>query len=227
MEQMGYHADGLDMAHFEELRRRINVRLQQIGTKHAHRQVQDFPWLYGALGQVPSRVMLVCENPSLSGVAKADVRTITGGMPTIEDQWCGGPRSNCIKRFRPALCEVGLKTTPPLGPGGWRCYITNVIKEADVVGDFAARDKQKIAVEWADVLAWEIEQVKPRVLFTVGDSATALVRMLQTRRLIPAAPYPHRLMHYSNRGAGMTDESVYKNILNDLRAGLRVDASVS
>lgn len=211
----------LAMHHFETLRTKINQRLREIGTKHAHRQIEQFTWLYGALGQVPSEVMLVCENPSLTGVERADVRTISGGAPSIEDQWCGGPRSNCIKRLRPALFELGLKTTPPLQPGGWRCYITNVIKEADVVRDFTARNKPQIAAEWADVLSWELAQVMPRVLLTVGDSATALVRELQAGRLLPATLRTHKVMHYSNRGPGMTDAVVRASIIRDLTNALK------
>jgi hypothetical protein len=215
----------LNMQHFGALRDMINARLQRIGTRHAQRQIHDFPWLFGALGEVPSRVMLVCENPSLTGVERADVHTITGGHPSIEDQWCGGPRSNCIKRLRPALCELGLKSTPPQRPGGWRCYITNVIKEADVVRDFTSRNKHAIAIEWADVLAWEFEQVVPTALFTFGDSATGLVRLLQDRSLIPRSPRPHKVMHYSNRGAGMTDDVVRATIAKNLRAGLTATVS--
>jgi uracil DNA glycosylase superfamily protein len=209
--------DGLSMPHFEALRERVNARLRQIRAPHARRQIEEFPWLYGALGQVPSRVMLVCENPSLAGVEKANFRTINGRQPTIEDQWAGGPTSNCIKRLRPALCEVGLKVTPPDRPGGWRCYITNVIKEADVVKDFVARDKQSIAMQWADVLAWEIEQVRPSVIFTLGAAATKLVRTLQDRSLIPAFPRPYKVMHYSNRGA---DACVQSSMTRDLESAL-------
>jgi hypothetical protein len=50
----------LNMQHVEALRDMINARLQRIGTRHAQRQIHDFPWLFGALGEVPSRVMLVC-----------------------------------------------------------------------------------------------------------------------------------------------------------------------
>ncbi len=212
--------DGLQLTHFDVLRSKINARLVEMGAKHAQRQISEFPWLYGALGQVPSDVMFICENPSLAGVEKAHVRTISGAAPTIEDQWCGGVASNCVKRFRPALCELGLKTTAPLESGGWRCYITNVIKEADVVGDFNTRDKKELAVAWADVLAWEIHQVSPRTIFTVGSASTDLVTILQRRNLIPAGPRPHRVMHYSNRGAGVTDEVVRASIVNDIRAGL-------
>ena len=204
------------MEHFETLRSKINARLEEIGTRHAHRQIQDFPWLYGALGQVPSDVMFICENPSLTGVERADMRTLSGGTANIEDQWCGGPKSNCIKRFRPALCELGLKTTSPVTLGGWRCYITNVIKEADVVRDFNARNKEQIAVEWADVLAWEIEAVSPKVMFTVGSSATKLVGSLQRRRLIPAIP-ANGIIHYSAR---QSDVGVRAKIIEGINAGL-------
>lgn len=210
----------LNLDHFEALRRKINARLASIGTKHAHRQIREFPWLYGALGQVPSEVMFICENPSLTGVERADSRTILGGKASIEDQWAGGPSSNCIKRFRPALCQLKLKTTPPTAPGGWRCYITNVIKEADVVRDFVGRDKQSLAIEWADVLRWEIQEVSPERIFTVGDAATRLVRLLQRQGLIPATPAPCKVMHYSNRGAGATDVAVREAIVRDISIGL-------
>jgi hypothetical protein len=214
------NSSDLDLSHFENLRSKINARLTSIGTKHAYRQINEFPWLYGAVGQVPSEVMFICENPSLTGVERADSRTILGGEASIEDQWAGGPSSNCIKRFRPALCHLQLKTTPPTASGGWRCYITNVIKEADVVRDFIARDKKSLALEWADVLRWEIEQVSPRTIFTLGDAATKLVKLVQSRGLIPASPSPHRVMHYSNRGAGATDIAVREAIVRDITAGL-------
>lgn len=164
--------------------------------------------------------MFVCENPSLTGVERADSRTLLGGDAGIEDQWAGGPSSNCIKRFRPALCQLNLKTTPPTAHGGWKCYITNVIKEADVVRDFVAREKQSLAIEWADVLKWEIQQVSPRTIFTIGDAATRLVTGIQRRGLIPAVPVPHKVMHYSNRGAGATDVAVTQAIIRDISAGL-------
>jgi len=210
----------LDLPHFVALRSRINARLISIGTKHAHAQVSGFPWLYGALGQVPSRVMFICENPSLTGVERADSRTIVGGIASIEDQWAGGPSSNCIKRFRPALCQLKLKTTPPTAPGGWQCYITNVIKEADVVRDFVARDKPSLAIEWADVLRWEIEAVSPKTIFSVGNAATRLVKLIQSRGLIPAFPVPLKVMHYSNRGPGATDIAVRDAIVRDIASGL-------
>lgn len=169
--------------------------------------------------------MFICENPSLKGVERADSRTIGGGAASIEDQWGGGHRSNCVKRFRPALCQLSLKTTGPLESGGWRCYITNVIKEADVVGEFNARNKKQLAVDWADILEWEIQRVTPGTIFTVGDASTGLVQFLQRRGLIPAFPATHKVMHYSNRGRGMTDVMVKETIVNDIRGGLALSST--
>ena len=95
-----------------------------------------------------------------------------------------------------------------------------MIKETDVVKDFGARDKQSVAAQWAEVLAWEIEQVCPSVMFTVGDEATKLVRRLQDKNLIPGFPPPSKVMHYSNRGDGVTDAFVRASIARDIKSGL-------
>ena len=36
-------AMALNLEHFEILRSKINQRLEEIGTRHAHRQIQEFP----------------------------------------------------------------------------------------------------------------------------------------------------------------------------------------
>ncbi len=116
--------DELDMRHFQTLRQRINNRLTKLGLCAEQTR---YRWLYGALGTVPSNVVFICENPSQSGVKKAErAARCSGRQPDIEDQWRGG---SPIKTFRPVLCEIGLKLTPPGERGGWQCYITNVIKE--------------------------------------------------------------------------------------------------
>lgn len=208
----------INMEHFETLRDKINDQLRDIPTEEARTQMHEYPWLYGALGQVPSNVMFVCENPSLTGVERANVRTL-GSEPTIEDQWCGGRKSNCVKRFRPALYELGLKTTGPLDPGGWRCYITNVIKESFEVRKFNANSgakKEDIAEEWASVLKWELEVVAPKTVFAVGGSAARLLDALQLRRLISSFRI-HDVMHYSAR---RSDVEVRKRMIREIRAGL-------
>jgi hypothetical protein len=124
----------LNMRYFEELRDRINERLGELRTPYRDLQARESPWLYGALGEVPSDVMFICENPSITGVRQAHVDTIDGRAPDIEAQWWGGRNNPAAKRFRPVLRQVGLKTNRPDARGGWRCYITNVVKEANVAG---------------------------------------------------------------------------------------------
>ena len=66
------------------------------------------------------------------------------------------------------------------------------------------------------MLAWEIEAVSPKVMFTVGGSATKLVRSLQGRRFIPAIP-AHGIIHYSAR---QSDAGVRAKIIEGINAGL-------
>jgi hypothetical protein len=196
----------LDLSHFEELRRRVNGRLRELGTANAELQITHYPWLYGALGAVPSDVMFVCENPSLSGVARAHVQTIDGNQPDIEAQWWGGPRNAAAVRFRVALHELGLKTTPPSARGGWNCYITNVVKEANIVKDqrkLDVRERRAQAVHWADLLSWELTQVRPRYVFAVGGQAAMALRHLRKHRLIPNVPVSP-ICHYSARASHQT-----------------------
>jgi hypothetical protein len=195
------------MHHFEELRRRINVRLEEIAAPHREAQILEYPWLFGALGQVPSDIMFICENPSAGGVRSASVDTVDGGPPDIEAQWWGGRKNPAAKRFRVALHQLGLKQTPPSVKGGWRCYITNVIKEMNVVGDhreLATSDYNRMAEEWAPILKWELKQVRPKHVFAVGGRAFDRVRKLVSRRLIPPIQ-PQLVNHYSSYA---TDEDV-------------------
>lgn len=190
-----------EMHHFEQLRNKINARLLELKTKYAQEQIERFPWLYGAHGQVPSRVMFICENPSLTGVINAGLQTIDGGPPDIEAQWWGGPRNNAAKRFRVVLHDLGLKTTPPTKRGGWRCYITNVVKEANLATDQNALSntfRRQQARDWADILTWEIEKVRPEHYFSVGGWAAHFVQTLQREKLLPGF-HAHQICHYSAR----------------------------
>ena len=131
----------MNMQYFDELRLRIHRNLEEIRAPHRRAQILDHPWLYVALGEVPSEVMFICENPSLTGVQQAHVDTVDGRAPDIEAQWWGGANNPAAKRVRVALHRLGLKRTPPTLKGGWRCYITNVIKEMNVAGDHKKSSK--------------------------------------------------------------------------------------
>ena len=208
------------MRYFRDLRDKINRRLDKLKTPHRDMQINEYPWLYGALGQVPSDVMFICENPSLAGVAKAHVDTIDGRDPDIEAQWWDGPNSSCRKRFRPVLCQMGLKTSPPDAPGGWKCYITNVVKEANVAGADQGKktpqERRKQARDWADILRWEWDQVRPQHVFCVGGASFEAVKRLQREGLLPDFN-PDKMWHYSARGR---DEDVKKKMLGPLQKAL-------
>ena len=189
--------DSFRLAHFVDLQRRVNARLRELAPQHMEKQLK-YGWLYGAWGSVPARAMFICENPSLKGCeatqSEASVDKRDGNI-----QWSGDFRA---KRFREALCRVGLKEPPAESDEGWRCYITNVVKEVDVAGDhrkLAQSRKVLKAEQWANVLAWEWSVVKPARVFAVGEAAYRVLRHLQSGKLIPDRPGIHQILHYSSR----------------------------
>jgi hypothetical protein len=198
----------LNMQYFETLREKINLRLKELvrdgkfDKNKARVQIEDYPWLYGALGKAPSDVMFICENPSLTGIGKANVDTIDGGRPDIEAQWWGGATDNAACRFRVALCKLKLKITRPRERDGWECYITNVIKQANIAKEqekLSPDEKRQQASDWADILQWEIDYVKPKYVFCVGGNAYGFVQMLQEENRLKQFPI-YKVMHYSARG---------------------------
>lgn len=204
-----------ELQHFTDLREKINARLEEIDAPHRDEQIHVFPWLYGALGAVPAETMFICENPSLAGVRRANVETIDGGPPDIEAQWWGGWRNPAGKRFRLALFELGLKQTPPAARGGWKCYITNVVKEANIAREQEERkDRPQQATLWAGILAWELGQVEPHHVFAVGGRAYKAIVGLQAARLLPRFRV-HQVWHYSAR---RSDELVTEKIVEGVRA---------
>lgn len=209
--------DELNMRHFETLRHRINSLLRGLDLRTGQTEHQ---WLYGALGAVPSDVMFICENPSKGGVEGAEQGAMHNDrQPDIEDQWRGsGPGDPATRVFRPVMCELGLKLTPPGDRGGWRCYITNVIKEMAVAKNWEklplVRVKYPKAVEWAGILEWEFQQVQPNWVFCLGGKAYCLVKRLQTFGQLPSLQdqHIHQATHYSARGS-----DVKERIIEDIR----------
>jgi hypothetical protein len=143
-----------------------------------------------------------------------------GKTPDFESQWWGGPSDYAARRFRWVLCELGLKTTPWDARGGWNCYITNLVKEVNVVGDQNALclGAKKLQAEvWAPILEWEIGRVKPRLIFCVGAKTYRLVRWLQREGLLSEFPV-HQIWHYSARGS---DSTVRRRMLHGIKAVLQ------
>ena len=80
------------------------------------------PWVTGYLGDPFAPVWFIAEAPSLSRV-----EATSGPGVTVETQWTQSPGD---KLFRRMLAKHGFKSGGEYAPGGWRCYITDVIKSS-------------------------------------------------------------------------------------------------
>lgn len=212
----------LNMQYFDTLRNKINEKLKElidnkvIDIRNAKEQIEKYKWLHGALGKVPSNIMFICENPSVKGVKSANIKTIDGKQPDIEAQWWGGEKNPAAQRFREALCRLRLKTNPPRERGGWECYITNVIKQANIVkiqNVLPHCTKEQQARDWAAILQWEINQVKPKYIFCMGGKSERAIKLLQKESRIQKFAI-NKLMHYSARDS-------HEKIIAEIVSGVR------
>lgn len=152
-----------------------------------------FPWLTGALGDPEAGVWFVGENPSLGQVER--VQDPLGGAPTEEAQWWA---SRGDQLFREMLVKHGFKSAPVKAHGGWRCYITNIIKEADYAehwrGSPAERQTNAIAA-WTPVFRWELETSRPSLVVALGK--TVRQALSRAERLGIVLPETMVVQHYS------------------------------
>lgn len=176
----------------EELPRRLEAVF------HAHPELYDhraqFPWVLACLGDPFAAVWFVAENPSLTQVERAV-------DSTPEDQW---NVSVGDKLFREQLIAHGFKTGMADDVGGWRCYITDVVKSVDRVHEWnklPQSERLLVADAWAPVLAWELELGQPSIVVSVGDKADRLLSHLLKRGLIPPLPRRMKVDHYSYIGS--------------------------
>ena len=185
--------------HFLELREAIYDRLRTLRPPSWEEQIEDYPWLYGALGDANADVMFVCENPSLSAL-RAIAESPKGGPPDFDTQWTGNPTNRRDKRFRTVLCDLGLKDGGIWEPGGWHCYITNVIKQAAIVSEWGETPwdaKLRAARQWSEILQKELDVVRPDIVFGVGGSAHRMVKWLQRNAGLDVPAPICRIWHYS------------------------------
>ena len=167
----------------------------------AHPSLQDareaHPWLNGALGDPFAGIWFSAENPSLTQVER--VSNPDGGAPTHEAQWWA---SRGDKLFREMLVKHSFKTGSIDSPGGWECYITNVIKEADYTKNWRDKSQQArngAAESWASVLAWELKTSKPKLVVVMGGQTQKLLDHLQSTGRI-RLPQVERITHYAYIG---------------------------
>lgn len=176
--------------HAEEMARQIAAVFESHPELADHRQAH--PWLTGWLGDPAAKTWLVSENPSATQVDR-----IHSAAATPESQWAA---SRGDRLLREALVEHGLKTGTASGPGGWRCYLTNVMKSEVFVKDWngtTAAQQLAVAEAWAPVLRHELEAGDPQVLVVLGQKAERALKHLERNRLIPWLPPIHRIHHYS------------------------------
>jgi hypothetical protein len=157
----------------------------------------DHPWLIGSHGDPHAGIWFVAENPSLTQIER--VRDPDGGPPTTEAQWWA---SRGDKLFREMLVKYRFKQGSIDSPGGWKCYITNVIKEADYTRDWREKPqsaRNQAAEIWAGLLAWELENSKPRLLVVMGKQTNTLLRHLVSIGIIEL-PRTEQITHYAYIG---------------------------
>lgn len=155
---------------------------------------KEHPWLTGSLGDPHSGIWFLAESPSLSMVERAT--NPEGGPMSPEAQWYA---SRGDRLFREALVEACFKDPRWDSIGGWHCYITNVIKEADYAEERKKRGKNALMIAaeaWASALRWQLEQSKPRLVVLMGNNVENLIRHLEELCLI-TLPQTRKIHHYS------------------------------
>lgn len=153
----------------------------------------EYPaWVTGCLGDPKADVWFIAENPSI-GTA---LRATAGPDADVEDQW---RTSDGDKLFREMLVKYGFKNNEWDGPGGWCCYITDVVKSAYIVKDWNAKrtgERNAIAKEWAPVLACELAIGEPRLIVTLGSRARDLLKHVERAGLLPRLPAAREHIHH-------------------------------
>lgn len=205
--------NGMPHRHFLELREAIHDRLRTLQPPFWEEQIEKYPWLYGALGDPSADVMFVCEIPSLSAL-RAITESPFGGPPNFDTQWTGNPDHRRDKRFRKVLCDLGLKDGKIWEPGGWHCYITNVIKQAALVDNWTQvprHEKRRTARKWSGILQMEVDAVRPVIVFCVGGEAHSAVKWLQNNAGLRVPGPIHRIWSYSARRGNEEVERKMRN----------------
>lgn len=151
----------------------------------------------GALGDPHKGIWFIAENPSLTQIER--VQNPDGGVPTPEAQWWA---SRGDKRFREMLVGHGFKQGTIDSPGGWNCYITNVVKETDYARRWREKTQEarnRAAEIWSSVLAWELANSKPKYMVILGGPAMTLLEHLMSKQMIQL-PCHEQIKHYAYIG---------------------------
>ena len=170
---------------------------EQVGTVYADHpeidQRDQYPWLHACLGDPKAPVWFLAENPSLTMASRAS-------SADPETQWSVS-RGDML--FRRQLQLHGWKQGESArSPGGWHCYITDVLKSPVTVSDWHGRnsvERSVVADWWAPVLHWEIRHGAPKLLVVMGDQARRHLDRWRLNGLLPLDPPTVQVWHYAFR----------------------------
>lgn len=112
-------------------------------------------WVTGYLGDPFAGIWFVGENSRRNrSTWQLNKLGALGKVASPENQWW---KSAADRLFRKALAEARFQDRPELDPGGWHCYVTDMIKENAGVGSWnkGLNDDGRFerAKGWRDVLA--------------------------------------------------------------------------
>ena len=171
----------------------IQLQKEIIKTNHLFNWFKEYPWLNGFIGNLDSPVWLLGENPSLTQMKKQ----LKNKQFDENLQWNASAGDNLL---RESLTESGLKEGNPDLNEGWNCYITNVIKEPEVVVERNQKkhDSQywkKQAKHWLPVLQMQIDMGNPKVLVCLGGQSEKILNYMVKIGL--KTPNLEKIHHYS------------------------------
>jgi hypothetical protein len=181
---------------------------------------QDYWWVEGFLGSPDYGIIFLAENPSLPRMREAKNRL---EELDEESQW---NISRGDKIFRDALVYAGFKEGTIESKGGWKCYITNIVKKAYQPSEWEEMDPEKqfeLVKKFSSVLQKEIDMINPLIIVVMGKGM--LRRLLDRAVREGVVRYPTHtdiqvIWHYAyfNRG-GFNDKNVakYKGELQRIR----------
>jgi len=100
------------------------------------------------------------------------------------------------------LVKHGFKNGSIDSKGGWNCYITNVIKEADYTKNWREKSqaaRNQAAEIWAGLLDWELKNSRPKLVVIMGNQPGILLAHLAAMGRIKL-PKTEQIAHYSYIG---------------------------
>lgn len=159
-------------------------------------------WLTNSLGDPFAGIWFIAENPSLRQIEKLSRQS--DRALTVDAQWSASEGDQLL---REALIGAGFKTNSQDEVGGWECYITNLIKEADYAERWKKKglnNRIKAAELWAPALNWEIRVAAPRLVVAMGRNVERLLQRLVKKGLVslPRVMFIHHYSYVASRARG-------------------------